>query len=97
MDGAIRIDKWLWYARFFKTRALAQRIAESGLIRLNGTRVVKSAAPVGPGDIVTLARGREVVSVKVLACASRRCPAPEAQRLYQILSETGLDREPSPP
>lgn len=92
MDGRIRIDKWLWHARFYKTRALAQKAAESGVLRLNGARVSKSSTAVGLGDIVTLPRGRDVAAVRVLGCGSRRGPAPEARALYEVLTETVLDR-----
>ena len=83
-----RIDKWLWHARFYRTRVLAQAAASGGLIRLNGHRVEKSSVSVGPGDVLTLPRGREVVVVRVVGLAERRGPASEAQRLYEILTET---------
>jgi ribosome-associated heat shock protein Hsp15 len=83
-----RIDKWLWHARFYRTRVLAQAAASGGLIRLNGHRVEKSSVDVEPGDVLTLPRGHEVVVVKVLGIALRRGPATEAQRLYEILKET---------
>lgn len=92
MDGRIRIDKWLWHARFYKTRALAQKAAESGVLRLNGARVTKSSTAVSSGDIVTLPHGRDVVAVHVLGCGTRRGPAPEARTLYEVLTETVLDR-----
>lgn len=97
MGERIRIDKWLWYARFYKTRPLAQRAAESGLLRLNGARVTKPSAVVGPGDVLTVPRGKEVAAVRVTALGTRRGPAAEAQRLYEILSESGLDRGPPAP
>ncbi len=97
MEERLRIDKWLWHARFYKTRSLAQHAAESGLIRLNGNRLDKSSTAVAPGDVLTLPRGREVLALRVLALGTRRGPAPEAQALYQILSETGLDRGPPAP
>lgn len=90
-SARIRIDKWLWYARFYKTRPLAQRAAESGLLRLNGARVTKPSAVVGPGDILTVPRGREVAAVRVTALGRRRGPAVEAQGLYEILTDSGLD------
>jgi len=83
-----RIDKWLWHARFYRTRVLAQAAASGGLIRLNGHRVEKSSVSVGPGDVLTLPRGREVIVVRVIGLAERRGPASEAQRLYEILTET---------
>ena len=89
---SVRIDKWLWHARFFKTRALAQTAAASGRIRLNGLRIEKPHHAIKPGDVLTLARGREVLVVRVRGEAIRRGPAPEAQALYEILDETPLDR-----
>lgn len=92
MEDRIRIDKWLWQARFYKTRAMAQKVAESGLMRLNGARVVKASAAISLGDIVTVPHGRDVLAVRVLGCGNRRGPAPEARALYEILNETVLDR-----
>ncbi|HEY5048164.1 MAG TPA: RNA-binding S4 domain-containing protein [Rhizomicrobium sp.] len=86
-----RIDKWLWHARFYRSRPLAQKAAESGLIRVNGNRIVKPSAGVGPGDIVTVPRGRDIVAVRVQALALRRGPAREAQALYEIVTEAALD------
>jgi ribosome-associated heat shock protein Hsp15 len=97
VSGRIRIDKWLWHARFAKTRALAQGAATSGLIRLNNARVVKSSAEVGPGDILTIPRGREIVVVRIEACGIRRGPAKEAQALYAVLDEETLDRADAAP
>ena len=91
MSDSIRIDKWLWHARFHKSRALAQGAATSGRIRLNGRRIEKSSAEVRPGDTLTLPRGREVIVVRVLGCGIRRGPAPEAQLLYEILADNALD------
>lgn len=92
MTDTIRIDKWLWHARFAKTRPLAQAAATSGVIRLNDHRVLKSSAEVKPGDVLTLPRGPAVLVVRVLACGMRRGPAKEAQGLYEILSDSTLDR-----
>ncbi|HVZ70637.1 MAG TPA: RNA-binding S4 domain-containing protein [Rhizomicrobium sp.] len=94
---SVRIDKWLWHARFFKTRALAQSAAASGRIRLNGLRVEKPHHAVKPGDVLTLARGRDVLVVRVRGEAARRGPAGEAQALYEIVDETPLDRATNAP
>ena len=88
MDERIRIDKWLWHARFYRTRVLAQSAAAAGLIRLNGQRVTKSSANVGAGDILTLPKGPSVIVVRVLGVATRRTGAPDARLLYEILTET---------
>lgn len=95
MTERIRIDKWLWHARFCKTRGIAQAAARAGRIRLNGQRVEKAGTEVKPGDTLTLPRGREVVAVRIVALGSRRGPAAEAQALYLVLEESVLD--PAPP
>jgi len=85
MEGRVRIDKWLWHARFYRTRVLAQSAAAAGLIRLNGQRVVKSSAAIGPGDILTVPRGTEVVVLRVLGIAARRGSSADARRLYEVV------------
>ena len=97
MAERIRIDKWLWYARFYRSRPLAQQAASSGLIRLNGHRVLKPSAGIGLGDVLTLPRGRQVVAVRVAALGTRRGPASEAQTLYEIVADAMLDRSSTPP
>lgn len=78
-----RLDKWLWKARFFKTRALAAAAAKDGKIRVNGARVEKPGAAVKLGDVLTIARGARVTVVSVQAFGERRGPAEEAQGLYR--------------
>jgi ribosome-associated heat shock protein Hsp15 len=85
MTDRIRIDKWLWHARFYKTRVLAQEAATKGRIRRNDVRVEKASVEVKIGDILTLPRGREVAVVRVLDCGDRRGPASEAQLLYELV------------
>ncbi|HTT97284.1 MAG TPA: RNA-binding S4 domain-containing protein [Rhizomicrobium sp.] len=87
MTDRIRIDKWLWHARFYKTRVLAQEAAAKGRIRRNDVRVVKASVEVKIGDVLTLPRGREVAVVRVLGCGVRRGPASEAQMLYELLDD----------
>jgi len=84
---ADRIDRWLFHARFYKTRVLAQAAASSGRIRLNGNRVEKPAQTLKPGDTLTLGKGNQVVVVRVLALADRRGPASQAQQLYEIVAD----------
>lgn len=88
MVDRVRIDKWLWHARFYRTRTSAQSAASAGIIRLNGHRVDKCSAVVGPGDVLTLPRGRDVAVVRVLAIAPRRGPPAQARLLYEILTES---------
>jgi ribosome-associated heat shock protein Hsp15 len=95
--SGIRIDKWLWHARFHKTRALAQAAAVKGHIRLNGRRVEKASAEVRIGDRLAVPRGNGVVVVRVLGCGIRRGPATEAQALYEILKDDVLDPKPPAP
>lgn len=83
----IRIDKWLWCARFYKTRALAAEACEKGRIRLNGNRVEKAGRELRPGDILTLPARGSVIAIRVLSGAARRGPAPEAQTLYEVMEE----------
>ena len=91
VEERVRIDKWLWHARFYRSRALAQQAAASGLLRLNGARVEKPSAAVQPGDIVTLPRGRDVVAVQIQALAVRRGPFAEARKLYSVVESNLLD------
>ena len=87
---SLRIDKWLWHARFYKTRSLAQQAACSGVLRLNNARVEKASVSVKPGDVLTLPRGhREVAVVRVQALGVRRGPAAEAMALYERLVDAG--------
>ncbi|RKF15414.1 RNA-binding S4 domain-containing protein [Roseovarius spongiae] len=84
--GKIRLDKWLWQARFFKTRSLAARQVKTAGVRVNGARTGKPAAMVGAGDVLTFAQGREIRVIRIVAPGTRRGPAPEAQTLYDDLS-----------
>ncbi len=87
MTGKQRLDKWLWFARFFKTRTLAAARVQAGTVRINGVRVEKPAAGVAPGDVLTFAMGAgQVRVIRILALGERRGPAPEAQSLYNDLS-----------
>jgi ribosome-associated heat shock protein Hsp15 len=83
----IRIDKWLWHARFCKTRGIAQERAARGHIRLNGQRVEKSSVPVRIGDMMTLAHLGKVILIKVVALGVRRGPSSEARSLYEVIEE----------
>ena len=80
-----RLDKWLFHARFYRTRPLAQAATASGRVRLNGIKVDKPGHALKPGDVLTLGKGGQVIAVRVLALAERRGPAPEARNLYEVL------------
>ena len=96
--SGLRLDKWLWFARFFKTRTLASEICAGGKVRIDGQVATKAHAPVRPGHVLTFVQGRHVRVIKVLALASRRGPASEAQALYEDLAppdqETALPNGP---
>ncbi|SLN35968.1 Heat shock protein 15 [Aquimixticola soesokkakensis] len=81
----IRIDKWLWYARFFKTRSLATKLVSAGHVRVNAQRIAKPAFAVGAGDTLTFAQGNDIRVIRITACGERRGPAPEARMLYEDL------------
>ena len=85
----MRLDKWLWQARFFKSRGLAAELIEAGSVRVNGTRVSRPGRDVTPGDTLTFPQGARIRLVRILALGLRRGPATEAQALY-------LDLDPRP-
>lgn len=80
-----RIDKWLWHARFFKTRTLAAKVVEGGHCRINRERVRKPGHTVKPGDVLTFAQGRDIRVIEVSGIGDRRGPASEARQLYKDL------------
>jgi ribosome-associated heat shock protein Hsp15 len=82
-DEALRLDKWLYQARFFKSRALAADIIAKRRLRINQTVVAKAHYRVRPGDVLTFPQGPQVRVVRVLALGERRGPAPEARTLYE--------------
>ena len=84
-QGSQRLDKWLWYARFFKSRSLATRFCAAGRLRVNGVPVAKAHFAVKPGDVLTFAKERRVHVVRVRALGARRGPAAEARTLYEDL------------
>ncbi|APX17724.1 MULTISPECIES: RNA-binding S4 domain-containing protein [Phaeobacter] len=87
MSEKIRIDKWLWQARFFKTRSLSAKMVSGGHLRLNGNKIAKPAQNVSSGDVLTFPQGRIIRTVRIEALGTRRGPAPEAQALYFDLTE----------
>ncbi len=81
----LRVDKWLWHARFFKTRGLAAEIASAGRLRINTERCTKPAQAVRPGDVLTFPQAGRIRVIRIEALSARRGPAPEAQALYTDL------------
>ncbi len=90
--AAMRLDKWLWAARFFKTRALAQKHIELGLVQVNGAKV-KNSKNISAGDVLDLTLNSLPYKIKVLALNHQRRPAPEARMLYEEDQETARRRE----
>ena len=77
----LRIDKWLWAARFFKTRSIAKTPIEGGKVHIDGQRV-KVSREIGIGDIVVVKQGWDEKEIEVMTLSDRRGPASEAQQLY---------------
>lgn len=91
-DGRVRLDKWLWAARFFKTRALAAEAIAGGKIAVNGDKP-KRAKPVSIGDRLAIRLGPYEHRVTVRGLAERRGPAAAAQQLYEEEAESRAARE----
>lgn len=84
-SAPLRIDKWLWYARFFKSRALASRMVSSGRLRIDGDAVSKPHRHVQVGQTLIFPQGEVTRTIEVRALSTRRGPASEAQALYHDL------------
>ena len=83
--GKLRVDKWLWYARFFKTRTLAAEVANGGKIRVNKVAVRKASADVKVGDVLTFHQGHNIRVIEILGLGSARRPFEEAKLLYNAI------------
>ena len=81
-----RLDKWLWCARFFKSRSLASKVCQGGLVRIDGEPTAKAHFGLRGGEVLTFRQGDQIRVIKVLFLAERRGPAPEAQGLYEDLA-----------
>lgn len=93
-EEKVRIDKWLWAARFFKTRSMATKAVSGGHVHVNGSRV-KPARYVHMGDTMTIRRGHVEFEVVVLGLSDRRGPAAQARKLYEETDESVAQREKS--
>ena len=91
-----RLDKWLWYARFFKSRSLATKFCASGKLRLNEKVVRKAHYGLRVGDVLTFPRGPHIRVVRVVGLGTRRGPAPEAQALYDDLDPPQARKKDGP-
>jgi ribosome-associated heat shock protein Hsp15 len=85
---ALRLDKWLWYARCTKSRGEAQVLCESRRLRMDGRVIERASARVRPGAVLSFTRGGEVRIVRVEALADRRGPYAEARLLYTDLTKS---------
>ena len=93
MADSLRLDKFLWFARIVKTRALAQALAEQGRIRSGGRLIDRAHAPVRIGDVLSFAHRGAVRVLKVEALPARRGPPAEARTLYTEVPEAPLTSE----
>ena len=93
MADSLRLDKFLWFARIVKTRALAQQLAEQGRLRLNGRLIDRAHAPVRVDDVLSFALRGTVRVLKVEALPERRGPPAEARTLYSEVPEGPLTSE----
>lgn len=91
-EDRVRIDKWLWAARFFKTRSMAAQAVTGGKVHVNGARI-KPARMVQPGEVLRIRRGELEFIVIVQAVSDKRRPAKEAQLLYAETEESIRQRE----
>jgi ribosome-associated heat shock protein Hsp15 len=87
---SLRLDKWLWHARFARTRSLAAKLVAAARFRINGNPTEKAHHPVRPGDVLTFPLGPHIRVIKVRALGVRRGPAPEARLLYEDLDPPKL-------
>lgn len=95
--GRQRLDRWLFFSRAVKSRTLAQKLVESGVIRVNSERTLAPDARVGPGDVLTMTVNRRLLVWRIRDAGTRRGPAPEAAMLYEDLSPPPLPREGAGP
>lgn len=91
MDS-VRLDKWLWAARFFKTRGLAKKAIEGGKVHYNGARA-KTSKNVELGALIRVPQGWDLLEVEVVALSDQRRGAPEARALYRETEESAARRE----
>lgn len=90
-DDARRLDQWLFFARFYKTRTLAAQALKSRRFRVNKLPVKKVSQPVRVGDVLTFAYNKEVLVIEILDLGQRRGPAAEAQLMYRHIEPEERD------
>jgi ribosome-associated heat shock protein Hsp15 len=82
--GSLRLDKFLWFARFARTRSLAAKLCASGAVTVNGAPASRPSQAVRVGDLVSVAQSRLVHTIRVAALGERRGPTAEARQLYEV-------------
>ena len=87
MTEKIRLDTWLWYARFYKSRSLSSKAILTGKVRVNSIKIIKPASKVKIKDVLTINHVKLVRIIEVESLGARRGPASEAQKLYKDLLE----------
>ncbi len=92
---SLRLDKWLWYARFFKTRSIAQKVITSGKVRVDQTKVSKASTAIRAGQVLTFPQADIIKVIRILELGERRGPAPQAQCLYEDMTPENHYRDPN--
>ncbi len=87
-----RLDRWLFFSRATKSRTQAQKLIETGAVRVNSVRTLRTDHHVGPGDVLTMTVHARLLVWKIIDAGSRRGPPAEAQGLYEDLSPAPLPR-----
>ena len=83
----VRIDKWLWWARFFKTRSLSAKKISNGAVRVNSCRVLKPSAGITLNDVLTLKQGNVVQVIRVVSLGQRRENYEKAKKMYEYIED----------
>ena len=91
----MRLDRFLWFARFAKTRSAAQKIAAQGRLRLDGRAIDRASATVRVGSVLAFMQGTQVRAIRIEALPPRRGPAPEARACYTDLMSENASHQPS--
>lgn len=91
-DAGLRIDKWLWYARFFKTRSAATKLVASNKLRLNGEVMGKPHRQIHIGQTLTFPQANQIRVIQIDALGTRRGPATEAATLYTDLAPPEMNK-----
>jgi ribosome-associated heat shock protein Hsp15 len=95
--GTLRLDKWLWFARFCKSRTLAAKLCGAGRVRIEGEVIHKAHHLIRPGDVLTFPLGPHIRVIRILQLGERRGPAVEARQLYEDLAPPQPAAAPTAP